>query len=224
MASGILLSTTESLDKWLQAIFGIAHLDDYAGNICYLCGGLCFICHALERLAPTNVQRQIIKLWLEGPLTLVIALMFSCLVMGQGCDDRLLLTHSPGPFDWLDAYALCWHIGMAYLFGFCGWLMYQLRTEKRNYALWMYIGTSVSVIIGCILRASASIFDSDTLDHIAYAFGITATILMCAAASWSWRQKMAPYRELIRATRTRPTPNDLVRSVQTVLSFPRTRA
>lgn len=211
IAVGILLSTTDTLDARLEHWFGVAHLDDFAGNLCYLAAGLCFTVHALERLAPAPQRRQIIKSWFEGPLTLVVALMFACLVLGEGCSDRLLLTHSDGAFDWLDAYATVWYAGMAYLAAFNGRLMLMLRTETRDCTLCMYIGNCVTSIIACFLRATAAIFDSSTIDGWAYAFGSASVILICTAASWSWHKKMAPYRRLIRATRTRPTMYDVTR-------------
>lgn len=212
IAGGILLSTTDVLDQALQDVFGVAHLDDFIGNLCYLVAGLCFTVHTLERLAPAPQRAQIIKAWFEGPLTIVVALMFACLVLGGGCPDRLLLTDmGDGMFDWLDAYASVWYAGMSYLAIFNGTLMWQLRTEQRNCVLCMYIGQSAASVIACTLRAGAAIFDSPTLDTAAYTAGAAGIILLCTAASWSWRQKMAPYRRLLHGTRTHPTVYDVTR-------------
>lgn len=207
VAGGELLSSTpgDRLDDWLAAAFHVQHLDDFVGNMCYLAAGLSFLAHALERLTSTLEERRAItKAFIEGPLTLVVALMFACLVLGASCSDRTLLTHSAGAFDWLDAYATVWYIGMAYIAALGAKLFTMLRADGSYLTLDMLIAAAVVGVFACAVRISSFVLDSPELDTAAATCGALSVTLICAATVMSWRDKMRPYRKLLRATQECP--------------------
>lgn len=207
VAAGELLANSESLNAALTVAFGVTKLDDFAGNLCYLASAIAFLCHILERLTVDNYEvREMITGWAQGPLTVVVAVMFACLLQAQGnCADRVLLTHSAGQFDWLDAYGTAWYLGMIYLTTIGMRLLLILHRERRSLSVDMYLAAAAASLTSCALRVSSFVLDSAAFDDVARTLGEVSIILACAAASWSWHTKMRPYRKLLRKTRTAPS-------------------
>lgn len=206
VAAGEMLANSDALAAGLAAAFGVSWLDDFAGNLCYLASAIAFLCHFLGRLtAEDQMQREMITAWAQGPLTLVVAIMFACLMQAQDCcAGRTLLTHSAGDFDWLDAYGTTWYLGMAYLTTIGMRLLRILHRERRTLSVDMYLTSAGVSLAAYALRISSFVADSNTLDSIATVLSATSIMLGCAAASWSWYGQMRPYRALLRGTRTGP--------------------
>ncbi|ASR87213.1 hypothetical protein SEA_LASTHOPE_45 [Mycobacterium phage LastHope] len=209
---------TETLGKGLHCIFGVRHLDDFLGHLCWIGAAVALAYYVLQRLAPSEAIAGLLNLWVHPVLTIAVPVMLALLVEHEqsiDSDDLATLAtaeHTP----WLVAYRVVFAVVLTYMLGLCLRLLHHLGGQVLGITRAL---VCAYLVAGALATAAALVPVPHLLlsDHthgtigqhghvwelvIAPSLMASSAIVTSCTATLSWWLKMRPYSGLLRSTRT----------------------
>ncbi|QFG14090.1 membrane protein [Mycobacterium phage Curiosium] len=211
-------TATQTLGQGLHCIFGVRHLDDFLGHLCWIGAAVALAYYVLQRLAPTEAISGLLNMWVHPVLTVAVPVMFALLILHEqasGADELATLAtaaHTP----WLVAYRVVFALVLTYLLGLCLRLLHHLSGQVHGVTralVCMYVFAGVLAAAAALVPVPHLLLSDHTHGTIGQhghtwelviAPGLMAAsaIVTSFATTFSWWLKMRPYSGLLRKTRT----------------------
>lgn len=223
-------TATHILGQGLHCIFGVRHLDDFLGHLCWIGAAVALAYYVLQRLAPAEAIGDLLNMWVHPVLTVAVPVMVALLVKHeQDCSaDELATLTTAAHTPWLVAYRVVFALVLTYLLGLCLRLLHHLGGQVSGVTralVCMYVCAGVLATTAALIPVPHLLLSDHThgtigqnghVWELVIAPGLMAAsaIVTSFAATFSWWLKMRPYSGLLHMTRTyrRERQRDTVQS------------